>query len=791
MKAIDRKVLRDLSLMRSAAVSIGLVLACGIATFVMSTSTLDSLRRALTDYARTGRLGHIFAPLVRAPSGLVERIETLPGVAAAEARITAEILLLLPDFEEPASARAISLPGIDGPVLNRIHLRAGRMPDPLRSGEILIGESFAAAHGLRPGDRLEAILSGRLQTLEITGIALSAEFIYEIREGDLLPDPRRFTVLWIGEADLAAAGDLDGAFNSVVLLLEPSATARAVMDAVDGLLEPYGGAGAGDRDDQMSWRAVTGELDQLRAMAIIAPILFLAVAAFLFNMTISRLVDRQREIIGLLKAFGYSGGAIARHFLRLAFVIAALGAIVGIAVGAWLGRALTATYASWFRFPVFDYVLRPGIIITATAISAGCALLGTLFAVRRAVRLEPAAAMRPPTPPQYHRGVMEWSGAIRYVPASLRMVLRQCARRPVRTTLTLLGLSFGVAIMVLGTYSADVIDELMDLQFGRVQRQDLTVLFTESREGRCVHECLGIEGVLAAQSFRAVPVRLRAGHRSRRVALLGMDATRPGGEALVALRDEAGGQVDVPSDGLLLSTALADLLAVRAGDMIEVEVLAEERRRFEMPVAATVADLSGLGAWISGDPLRVALREQDRVSGVHLGVDRSMEAEVLRDLREIPAVRAVLVKRAALAGFEETIARSILRMRIANTVFAMIIAVGVVLSSMRIALQERGRDLATLRVLGFTRGEVTGLLLAELLLLLVLAIPLGLVIGHWFAALATAFMQTETQRFPLVIRPATDALAVLVLAGGAALAAATVHFRIARLDLAATLRTAE
>jgi putative ABC transport system permease protein len=785
MRALDRKLLRDLWQMRGQSAAVALVIACGAATFVMSLTTVDSLQTTRDAYYDRYRFAEAFAHVKRAPNGLSSRLTDVPGVANVQTRVAVEVTLDVPRLKEPAVGRVTSLDRTDG--LNRLSMRSGRMPEPGRSGEVLVGEAFFIANNLKLGDTLQAVINGRRQTLRIVGTALSPEYIYPIRPGEMLPDDRRFAVMWMNYDDIAAAFDMRGAFNDVAFALTPDASEPDVLRRVDLLTEPYGAAGAYGRADQLSHMFVSSEIDQLRATALIAPSIFLAVAALLLNVAIARLIRIQREQIAMLKAFGYTHWQVGWHYFKLVGMIVVLGVTLGTIVGAWMGAGLTEMYSMFFRFPSFDYYFSPRVVLLTLSICGGAAALGAYFAIRAAVRLPPAEAMRPEPPPKFRPTIVERLGFNRFLPASTRMILRQLERQPVKSLLTLTGISLAVAIMILGSFSADAIDQFIDFQFQRAQRESLTVTFVEPTPGRVLHDLEHMPGVRRVEPFRAVPARLSAGPRSRREAIQGY----VGSPDLHRLLDEDGSRIQLPPEGLVISIALAQALEVRVGDTVKVEILEGDRPIREVQVVGIVRDFVGRSAYMNIDAVRRLLREGDTVSGAFVDVEPGQTDRLYCELKATPRVAGVTVKDAAVKSFEATIAENLLTIRMFNVTFAAIISFGVVYNAARVALTERSRELATLRVLGFTRVEVARLLLGEMAILTAAAIPIGCALGRIFAEIAVVALSTEQQRLPAVVYPSTYMLAAGTVVVAAVLSSLAVRRQVNRLDLVAVLKERE
>ncbi len=791
MTAINRKLLRDLGRMRGQAVAIALVIAGGVATLVTALGTISSLEDTRTAFYQRYRFAHIFARARRAPQHLAPRIADIPGVMRTQTRIAHDVLVDVAGLAEPARGRLLSLPTDGRPALNDIVVRTGR---GLRTGhvdEVIVNVRFAEANDLVAGDTVSANINGKRRRLRIVGTALSPEFVYAISPGEVVPDNRRFGVLWMSRTALEAAFDLKSAFNDVSLALRRDAVAEDVVARLDDLLEPFGGTGGYSRREHVSDAFLRSELEQLRLMARVLPPIFLGVAAFLLNIVVARLVETEREQIGILKAFGYSNAAIGWTYLKLVLAIVLAGVVSGWILGAWMGHGMTGLYADYFGFPFLRYTMAPSVFAIAGAVGILAAAGGALFAVRRATRLAPAVAMQPPPPTIYGRSsgggfLQTFVPQMRIRPAT-RMLLRHIARWPARSLLTCAGMAFAVALLVSSLFFFDAIDEMMDAFFSRTQRQDVTISFTEPRSENVLYEVAALPGVLAAELYRAVPVRLRHGHHSRLVALTGIDE----GADLSRLVDVHDAPVALPPAGLVLTSSLAKLLGAGAGSTIDVEVLEGSRPTRTLPVGAVVEEFVGTAAYLSRGALTELMRESPAASGAHLLVDPLTQRRLFQQLKATPLVQSVSVQGTTLATFRAIVDETMGAMASFYVLFASMIAIGVVYNAGRLSLSERARELASLRVLGFTLGEIAYVLLGELALLTLLALPLGCLLGYGIAAYLTASFDTELMRLPLVILPATYGYSMLVVIAATTVTSLVVARRLARLDLVAVLKARE
>lgn len=786
MSVLDRKLGRELWQMRWQVLAIVLVVACGIASYIAMLTTQDSLVRSQATYYADQRFAEVFAQVTRAPRSLARRVEAIPGVATVMTRVVERVTLDVPGLAEPASGLVVSIPAGREPALSGLFVRAGRWPSPERGDEVLVSETFAEANRLGPGDHLRAMINGRRQVLTVVGVALSPEYTYQLAPGSLLPDNRRFGVLWMVEEHLAAAFDMSGAFNDLSLSLAPGAAEAAVIERLDPLLAAYGGRGAHGRELQTSHHFLSEELKQLRSMGTAVPAIFLGVAAFLLHVVIGRLIGVQREQIAALKALGYSNAAIGGHYLKLVGVIVLLGSVLGVVLGLWGVQVFLAMYQPFFRFPDLRTHLEAGTVLGAVAVSTAAGVAGTIGAVRRAVRLPPAEAMRPAPPAIYRRGVLDRLGFTRLLEPSERIVLRNLGRRPIRTLMSSLGIALAMAILVVGSFSFDSLVHVMQVGFERVERYDVMVHFVTPQPRRALHDLAALEGVLVAEPMRMVPVRASAGSRSRRLALEGL----PEGGDLRRVLDRALRPYALPEDGLLMTAILAERLGVRVGDRLAIEVLEGAPRRREVVVAGLVDEPLGVQLYMRLDAVDRLLGEP-RISGARLAVDPARQEGLYRRLKELPAVAAVTLRTAALELFGETSVRMQWVTTLVVSIFASVIAVGVVYNGARVILAERSWELASLRVIGMSRAEVSRILLGELAVQVAAALPIGAALGYVFAAQTLAVLDVELFRFELVIYPRTYLFAAGVVTGASALTALAVRRKVDHLDLVAVLKTRE
>ncbi len=765
LNAIDIKVVRDLIRTRGQITAIVLVIACGVGVYTGMNSTMRSLESARASYYAEHRFGHVFVSLKRAPESVGRRLASVSGIQTVQTRVVANGTLDVPGLLEAASGLLVSLPDHGRPLVNDLRLRTGRLPRAGAWEEAVASEAFMATHGFSLGQHLRTVIDGTRVDLKIVGTALSPEFTYAAAPGQLFPDDRRFGVFWLGRKALASALDMDGAFNSASFRIGRDAHVDDVIARVDSVLARYGGLGAIARKDQHSAFLLENELRQLQGFAFLIPALFLGVAAFLLNMVLGRLVAGQRGDIAALKAFGYRDSEVGLHYAKLMGVIVGLGWVLGLVLGVWMGAETTQLYGSYYRFPDLVYHLGLRAPAEAAVITAVAAGVGAWSAVRRTVALPPAEAMRPAAPPVYKPSAVQRTGLARLLPTWAHIVFRELERRPLRSVLSVAGVAMATALTIVMAFTADSVRYMLNVQFGLGQREDAQLHLAEPRSTGVLAELEKLPGVLHAEPFRSVPVELVHGRRSENVTISGV----PADAHLVGLIDEGLRDVPVAEEGLVLSRKLAEILGVRPGDQLWVKVLEGRRHETEVPVTRVIESFVGTPAYMRLEALCRLLNEPSTLNGARLLVDEARLTELHRAVKQTPGVNAFTSRDTVLRTVSEMLDDNLGAMVGVSMTLALVMAFGVLYNTARITLADRARELATLRVLGFRRSEVAAILVGELALVVVVAIPLGLLAGYGLAAalVRSPGFDTDQFRLPLVVASATYATAVLaVLSAG-------------------------
>ncbi|MGE0191211.1 MAG: ABC transporter permease [Planctomycetota bacterium] len=789
MRALDRKLVRDLLAMRSQVLALVAIIACGVASLVTMFTAYRGLGASRDAYFGQYRMADVFAPIERAPRSVIRELELIPGVCQAEGRIVFDVTVDVEKLPEPVSGRALSVPDAERPKLNDLHMTGGSWFEGAGIGEVIVADAFARAHSLQVGDQIGVILNDRKAALRIVGTALSPEFVYLIRGiGDVLPNANQFTVLWLSTSFAESAFGFREAVNDVVATLDDGARQEDVIDELDAHLERFGALGAYGREAQLSTRYLAEELRGLESSTLVTPAIFLGVAAFVLYVLLSRLVSTQRTQIALMRAIGYTAIDVSIHYLAFGLLVGVLGGVLGLLLGIVFAHGVLGLYQEFFQFPVLRLPVDGTVSALGLLASMTAAALGAVVPAYRVLRLDPADGLRPEAPTVYGRTLVErvrplWQG----MGLVGRMVLRHVTRTPVRALVTAFGGVLATAVLIVSAWVYDAWEDLLDAQYRLVERQDVRILLHGEHGRDALQDVRRLVGVLSAEPELIVPVELVCGVRHERTAITGLSADHE----LLGLVDRSLRAVSLPAEGLLLSSKLADTLGVHAGEVVHVRVLRGERRTFDAIVTATVDEYLGVFAYAEIGLLSRWLDESFAMNGARLRVDPSQAAALGRELKNTPGVAAVAFKRETLAAFRATAERSQKIMGVVLVLFAGVIAFGVIYNTARISLASRQREIGSLLVLGYSTGEASALIAGESLLLTALGLLPGIAVGAWWSGLLARAYETDLYRMPFTIRADTVLEAAALVVVFAVLANALVLRRLRQANLIEILKTRE
>ncbi|HZZ26729.1 MAG TPA: FtsX-like permease family protein [Pirellulales bacterium] len=762
MKVLNRKVLRELVVSRGLLLAITSLIAVGVMCFIYMRSACNNLDQAKQEYYQQCRMADFWIDLKKVPLAELDMLAQLPGVSEIRPRIQSYATVDLPNVVEPINALVLSLPDVQQSIINDIVLTRGSYFTEQHRNEVIINDTFARLHGLHPGQWIHLLLNNRREQLFIAGTAISSEFVYLMNPGSLAPDREHFGVFYVKQTYAEEVFDMDGAANQVVGVLDAEWRDRSdeILRRAEYLLNDYGVFSTTARKDQPSNRFLSDEIRGLGVFAQFMPAIFLAVAALVLNMLMVRLIDQQRNVVGTLKALGYSNSQIFWHFLKFGGAVGLCGGVLGLPLGYGMATFVTSVLRNFFEFPHLQNVVYPDLYMTGLAISLGCSLVGSWQGTRGALRLSPAEAMRPKPPVAGGRIWLEqFTHFWQRLSFGWRMVLRNVIRHKARTAVGIFAACMGAAILTTGFMLRFGIEYIIDFQFEKVMHSDVDLGFKDEHGWDALQEVRNLSGVDYAEPTLDVACEFFHGSNRHKGNVTGLVSA---GRLLVP-HDQAGRIVTIEPVGLTMSRKLADLLQVTRGDTVLMQPIKGLRRTCEVPIANISDSYVGLAVYANIEYLSRLIGEELALTGVEIQTDprATKLSEMLKEIKELPALQNYSAKADAIHNLVETALKTQMIFIVLLSLFAGIIFFCSLLNTSLIGLAERRREVATLRVVGYTSFQIGGYFLRESMLVNLLGTLLGLPTGYALTLWLTKVrFDTEMFRFPLVTRPAVWLLVI-------------------------------
>ncbi len=785
---LTKKTLRTLYRNRGQVLAVAAVVLCGTACYIALSSCHRNLMLTRDTYYAENRFADFEIQLERAPESVLFRVQEIPGVRQVRGRITEEVKLEAPGLDEAKTGRIVSMPETRRSVINNVVLTQGRYFDTGAVNEVILSERFAQANGLGIGESLYATIDGRKHTLKIVGLGASPEYVYIIRSmTSLVPEPERFAILWVPEKFAEDAKNMQAACNNIVGTLDDPESAERVLDAAADLLKPYGVYAKTSREHQVSNRFISDEIKGLGVQARVLPTIFLGVAALVIFIVLNRMVRNERTQIGLLKAYGHGNLTIALHYMQYALAQSLIGAAGGFIVGQWLASGMIRLYVRFYTFPILRARMYPDVLVESMGIAVFFSLLGAVLAAYRAARIHPAESMRPGAPQRGRRTFFERYPALwRRLSFTWKMIVRNVSRNGFRAGLNVFVVMISTAQLIVGFYAIDAITYVIDFQYKMTQRQDATVSLFFERGKDALLETARLPHVREVEPLLQYPFEMRNGWHKKDAVIVGM--SREGN--LQRLLDTEDRPVDVGESGLVLSSALARSLHVGAGDEVELKpLMGKVTKEKRVPVSRVVEQYFGMSGYMNIEALSRVLDEPYTMNAVLVRTDRGTASSLHDEVKDVPVVASVELREDALKNLQDTLATSMRIMGVTSIVFAGVIAFSIIYNVTMVSLGERERELASLRVLGFTQREVGAILFNENFLTGALGVLLGIPAGMAMVWGMMHAFDMELFRFPFYIAPRTYVISTALTVTFIVFANLAVRWKINRLDMVETLKS--
>ena len=783
MSILKRKLRRDLFAAKGMLLAIVSIIALGTSNFVAMVCSYQNLTRAQQSYYADCFMADFWVNVKKVPIAELQRLKEIPGIDRLRPRIVFEATADIPGELKPVSGKIVSMPRQPSGEINGLTIRSGSYFSGRKGPEVILNEDFAEHHNLQPGDRLHLLLNNRRQELVVVGTAISAEFVYLLGPGGLVPDPSGYGIFYVQDDYAEDIFDFQEACNEIVGLLRRDSHVRVarVLEQIENELEPFGVLDTIPRERQTSNWFLTSEIEGLKVTATVLPSVFLGVAALILNVLMTRLVEQQRTVVGTLKALGYSNREVSLHYLGFGLAVGVAGGLLGIAAGIGLAELLTMVYREYYIFPQLINQPGPVPLLSGMAMSLLFALAGTIRGVRAVMRLSPAEAMRAKPPVRGRTILLEhWTWFWRKLDFRWHMVLRDLERNRMRTFVGIVSSSVGAALLVVSFVSWDSMNELVEFQYEKVLTSDFDLTFKEDQHYGAVLEAKRFPGVDEVEPLFVMPCKYRNGHYKKQGAIMGI---LPNARMTVP-RDIDGNPVSVPTNGVMLSRKMADMLDVQAGHLLTIEPVRGDRRPRQIVVSRVIDSYLGMMAYADWAYLNHLFGEEGAISSLQLKVspDPAETAAFYRTIKQLPAIQSVAAIREQKEQLSDVLIEQMLASLVVVIIFAGLIYLGSILNSSLISLAERKREIATFRVLGFTTQEVGSIFFRESLCVNVAGTLCGLPLGYLLSRGMISLYDTELFRLPMLLSWQSCAITVCLGVAFTGIAHLPVRRAIRKLD---------
>lgn len=753
------KLIRDLWQRRLTLFVLILIIAIGIGSYIGMAGVYQDLDSACKEYFHAYRLADFTLDLKRAPETVLTTLKDLPNLQRLNPRIRTAVMVNLPrgyysGLVKPIPGVALSLPVPQKPIINDVYLYTGRWFSSPTAAEVILDQQFAKAKQLKAGDRITVRLTDKEHELLVIGTAFSPEYVLLMPPGGVVaPEPGGYAVMYLPYRMLQQSSGLTDSFNQLLgIAKDNSATAlQNTMRVLGDKLTMYGVLLETGFADQPAIKVLLDELQHVQKISKFFPTLFLLIAILILNITLSRLVTEQRSVIGTLKSLGYTNVAIFWHYLFYSVIIGLIGGVVGIGVGIGLQELMLIMYRLYFQIPGLDLHLYPMIFLLGVAVSTGSAILGSISGAHRATHLSPAEAMRPPMPERTGKIFLEhFSDFWQHCSFQRKMIFRTIFRNRFRSLVTIIAAVLAMGLVFSSLSFLDAIDKIIRFSFDETQKQDITITLRDPLGKDILRTITVLPGVRTLDTQLQVPAEIRYGSHSKRLEIIGL----PRNNTLFVPIDLNGRPITIIGSGLVITENLAKTMQLKVGDRIYLKPLLGERKLVNTEIAGIVTSYVGLAAYANQEWLSRLLGNSWLANSILIKLlpHASRQVFVTAASKFAPMIN-ITDKAESKKLLMKTIDQFMLFAMLFMIFFAAVIAIGAIINTALISLDERERDVACLRVLGFTNFQVARIFFGESWALNLLGLFFGMFFGVLLAYLLSLMHTTEVMQIPTVIRP--------------------------------------
>jgi len=776
MRYLFLKLLRDIRHSAGQYVAITVVIMIGVACYVGMMSVSGSVRQNIDDFYATQKLADFWVTVPSADDTTVDQIRDLPGVAAADGRIS----LTGTSGTHTFTVHAIS----PDPTVNIPAMDAGRLPQA--GDECAIDRGYAAANHLGIGSTLNVTVGRTAYSLDVTGVFNSPEYLYLAKDVTSQPDHLTYGALFVSTSLFPAVAD-----NQIVVKAQPGADLAQLRSQIAQIALPTGNGIILDRTQLLSWTMLDQDITQYGQIGAVFPVLFFVVAAAIIFISMSKNVETQRNQIGNMKALGISGKLITFHFLSYTLLTCLVGCVLGIVAGLFgVMPGIQMIFTAYYTMPAMHPTGFAPNIVVATLLAFAFGIAATLFSVRRPLKEAPAAAMRPKPPRTTRPILLERTALWAHLTYGSKLVWRNLFLNKGRALLSSIGIIGCVGLLLASFSFLDSIGNVLGPRFDTMNQYDVAVTLASPVPAGTAFP-LPDANIASAAPQGSLPASFSADGQVVSTNLTALDA----GSTAIALFDGRGVRLGFPADGVIVPQLFAQKYGLVIGDSVTLTVapIGGEPAPVTVRVAGIGVQYLEQDIYTSFDylaALGVTMPVQTYLLTTTDGTSPSTVASLTTTLGQNKAVSQAITKTdlANAWSSEMGILNSMVWIMIAASA---VLALTVVYNISAINIFERRRDIATLKVLGYHRGEVNRLVFRENLIITGFGAVIGIPVGVGMLWLIIRAVVSNTMMVPLVVSPLSVLYAIALGFAFTMAANQLLRSKIRRIDMVESLKSVE
>ncbi len=808
-------LLREILNAKSQFFAVAAVMFFGITLFYSSYMAYFSLKESVAAYYERYNFLDYYAEARNVTPEIIKKIKEIEGVSEAIGRISAEINAFAPPKKEGAvknafisadiggtgknsirkiTLRLISLPDRNLPEINSLLVQQGSYFDSDNKYLCLVNNKFAEFYDLKKGDTIKTIINLRQCDFKLSGVVSGPEFIIALKS-ITSPLSDDFGIIYVKESAAQQILGYESSYNQVHVRFKKGADAKSAIDKIEKMLKPYGFSNGFDRDKQFSYKVISEEIKNLQNTALMFPSVFLFVAATIIYIMQKRLVNNQRTQIGVMKAFGYSNAAVLWHYVKYALLMAATGCVPALFAGYQLGSLLLNVYNQVFAIPELDPKIYWKVVGMSLFISFAFSFLASFNSVKRISRIQPAQAMRT-EPPEAGRTIFieKIKPVWNCFSFSYKMIFKNIFRNAQRTSLNVFGISATIMFFMISMFFADSIDFAFNSQFFEFQKQDYSVIFSRPSAAADVMALESVGGVASAEPVVQLGVEIIKGWQKRETVLIGLAKSNK----FTRLIDDDLKPMELPDEGIVIAHMLARSFSIKKGDMITVKTyignfkLKDASREIikRVRVAAIAKQYAGINCFMSEKALKDFLGEGSFATGAYIKTQKGRGTEVKKKLLEYSGIDEVQGRLDIYNAFMDQLKFMKVFVTI-MIIFGGVMGFAIIFNSTLISIMERMRELASLKVLGYTQYELKRLLFVENILICAFSCAPGAAVGYLMCEFVGYLFSNDMFALEIVIYKKTYLIAFFLVFLCTVIAGLATGRSLNNLDMVEVLKSRE